>query len=246
MTRSRNPSHRCSGCRLHRNVCICDRFPTLPTRTRVVLLLHQLEVRKTTNTGRLALRCLPNSELVLRGRLTGAEPGVPLEPQREPAGEIRRVEAGHSRQPPSWLERAVQPILLFPHDEAIALTAWRENPGPLTLVVPDGTWSQAVRARRRVPGLAEIPCAALPAGLVSTYRLRHEPRPGRVSTLEAIAYALEILESPAVAAALLQVHRLAVERTLWTSGRLPRAAVWGGIPAGAGPPNRRGYAPGSS
>ena len=72
-----------------------------------------------------------------------------------------------------------------------------DSPRPITLVVPDGTWSQAVRARRRIPGLADIPCAALPPGLVSTYRLRHDPRAGRVSTLEAIAHALGVLEGPA-------------------------------------------------
>ncbi len=139
----------------------------------------------------------------------------------------------------------MNPVLLFPHPEATPLTTWRQTPDPITLIVPDGTWSQAVRARKRVPGLADIPCAALPPGLVSTYRLRHEPRPGRVSTLEAIAHALDILESPTVATALLHIHRLAVERTLWTKGRLPRAEVWGGIPPSAQPQDPESGLPGS-
>jgi DTW domain-containing protein YfiP len=193
-------------------------LPRLTTRTRVVLLLHQLEARKPTNTGRLALRCLPNSEQVLRGRVGGEGPPDDVGPGW-----------------PEWLARAERPVLLFPHEQATPVAAWRDRPGPLTLIVPDGTWSQAVRARRRIPGLAEIPCATLPAGLVSTYRLRHDPRPGRLSTLEAIAHALGVLEDPSVAEALLQVHRLAVERTLWTRGNLTRGDVWGGIPPGARP-----------
>jgi DTW domain-containing protein len=180
----------------------------LPTRTRLVLLLHQLEERKPTNTGRFALRCLPNSELAVRGRLGGGPGPVPHG-------------GGGGAEPPDWLARAARPVLLFPHPEAVPLASFREGP-PVTLVVPDGTWSQSVRARRRVPGLAEIPCACLPPGLVSGYRLRYEPRPGRVSTLEAIAHALGILESPDVAEALLEVHRLAVEGTLSVSGRLGR------------------------
>jgi DTW domain-containing protein len=168
--------------------------------------MHQLEARKPTNTGRLAVRCLPNSEQVLRGQLDGERP----------------IEDPVAAGPPAWLVRAAGPVLLFPHEEARPLATFRERPGPLTLVVPDGTWSQAVRARRRVPGLADIPCAALPPGLVSGYRLRHDPRAGRVSTLEAIAHALGVLEGPAVAEALLEVHRIAVERTLQVRGQLAR------------------------
>ncbi len=220
MSRRGNDEHRCTGCRLHRRVCICDRLPCLVTRTRVVLLLHQLEARKPTNTGRLALRCLPSSQEVLRGRIGGEGP-------REVSGP----------EPPAWLARAERPVLLFPHEEATPLHAWRDRPGPLTLIVPDGTWSQAVRARRRIPGLADIPCAALPAGLISTYRLRHDARPGRLSTLEAIAHALGVLEDASVAEALLDVHRLAVERTLWTRGHLDRSRVHGGIPDEARPPD---------
>ena len=47
--------------------CLCGLLPRVETRTRVVLVLHQLEDHKTSNTGRLALLCLPNSEIVFRG-----------------------------------------------------------------------------------------------------------------------------------------------------------------------------------
>jgi DTW domain-containing protein len=220
----RSDAHRCEACRLHRNVCICDRLVSLPTRTRLVLLLHQLEVHKPTNTGRLALRCLPNSELALRGRidvLAGAADGGRLG--------LEAAQVIDPGQRAEWLVRAARPVLLFPDPDAVPLTELRDGP-PVTLVVPDGTWSQAVRARRRVAGLASIPCAMLPAGLVSTYRLRHEPRAGRLSTLEAIAHALGILEGPEVAESLLAIHRLAIERALWTNGSLHHSQVWGGIP----------------
>lgn len=201
---------RCPDCRLHRALCICADLPTLPTRTRLVLLLHQLELGKTTNTGQLALRCLPNSALALRGRDTrqsvGADPPAPVVPGRlelDPA--------------PGWLDTLSRPVLLFPHPGAIPLAALR-GPAPVTLIVPDGTWSQAMRARRRISGLADIPCAALPEGLVSGYRLRHAPRPGQVSTLEAIAHALGILEDEQVREALLAVQQLMTTRTLQTRG----------------------------
>ena len=220
MSRRNRASARCPDCQLQVALCLCALMPTLPTRTRVVVLLHQLEARKTTNTGRLAHRCLPNSELYLRGNLSEA-------------GGARRDD---TREAPAWLSGAASPLLLFPDPDALPLDDrfCGEGEGPVTLVVPDGTWSQAIRARKRIRGLAQIPCVALAGGLVSDYRLRRDPRAGRLSTLAAIAHALGVLEGsprgPAVQEALLAVHRLAVERTLFSKGRLSASEVWGGVP----------------
>jgi DTW domain-containing protein YfiP len=210
--RARQPElariRRCPSCCLHRSLCICALIPTIATRTRVVLVIHQLELNKPTNTGRLAVRCLPNSELLVRGLSKEALPAA-----REPA----------------WI--AGPRLLLYPHADAQPIERWRDSEEPLTLVVPDGTWRQAARARRRVPGLADVPCVALPS-VVSGYRLRQATRPGRLSTLEAIARALEILEGPAVSEQLEHIHRVMIDRTLWTNGRLATEAVTGGIPPG--------------
>jgi DTW domain-containing protein YfiP len=199
---------RCADCRLHRSLCLCALVPRLETRTRVVLLVHQLELRKPTNTGRLAARCLAGSTVVVRG---GGEPADPSA---------------------AWAD-AVTPLVLFPDAEAEPLERWRDHAHPLTLIVPDGTWRQAARARRRIAGLANIPCASLPPSAPSLYRLRRASRPGWLSTLEAIARALGILEGPEVEAALLHILRVMVDRTLWSNGRLPGADVTGGIPSGA-------------
>jgi DTW domain-containing protein YfiP len=198
---------------MHTALCICDQLPLLPTRTRVVLLMHQLEQSKTTNTGRLALRCLPNSALVLRGRDTSISSpqasAVPPEFQRPLLSAA-----------PGWLTNESRPVLLFPHPEAAPLASFRDGDA-VTLIVPDGTWTQAVRARKRIPDLDRIPCVRLPDGLVSEYRLRHAPAAGQVSTLEAIAHALGILEDPRLREALLAVQRLMTERTLQTRGYPP-------------------------
>jgi DTW domain-containing protein YfiP len=194
-------------------MCVCALLPTLTTRTRVVLLLHQLELRKTTNTGRLALRCLTNSALALRGQLP--------EDLRLPRDAIAAA--------PAWLAEAERPVLLFPGSDAQPLEEFAAG-APITLVVPDGTWSQASRMRKRFPGLDAIPCARLPDTLISTYRLRHDPRPGHLSTMQAIAHAIGILESDAIAQQLLHVHQVAVERTLYTKGRLAADQITGGLP----------------
>jgi DTW domain-containing protein YfiP len=221
------------------------------------VLLHQLERDKPTNTGRLAARCLANSLLVQSERWTGADdddrtgpalgrgPGEgPLDPPRTSAPgpsppSLTRLPTPEAAPAPAWLDWAApgsQTLLLFPHAEARPLEDWRGADRPITLVVPDGTWRQAKKARRRVAGLADLPCVSLPAAGPSAYRLRHAARPNRLATIEAIARALQILEGPTegdeIQRRLDHIFRVMVDRTLWTNGRIATDAVTGGIPPG--------------
>lgn len=211
MSRRHKPHLRCPDCRLHRSLCICALLPRLETRTRVVLIVHQLEATKPTNTGLLAARCLVNSAVVFRGRTPDGREGAPVDEVPLLTGE---------------------PLMLFPHPTATPLDEWRGSGGPVTLIVPDGTWAQASSTRRRTPALRGIPCVSLPAPAVEAGRLRRPTRPGRLATLEALATALGILEGPAVRDALMYVYRVMTDRTLWSNGRLPTEAVTGGIPPG--------------
>jgi DTW domain-containing protein YfiP len=196
---------------MHRSLCICALLPRIATRTRVVVVLHQLEARKSTNTGALAARCLENSVVVYRGRAPAAGAAEPLANQ---------------------LSIETDPLLLYPHPSATPLGAWRGATKPTTLIVPDGTWPQTVRTCRRLRALAEFPCVSLPAPGITVDRLRDSARPDRLATLEAVALALGILEGPSVRDALMRVYRIMTERTLWTNGRVSASHVTGGIPAG--------------
>ncbi len=207
MTRRNDSTLRCSGCRLHRALCACALFPRIETRTRLALCIHHFEDRKSTNTGRLAAKCLVNSEIIVRG--------LESEPPRAFV-----AEPGH------------QPLLLFPHPAAVPLERFVHTERPITLVVPDGTWRQAAKMRRRVPGLSEVPCVVLPPGPPSQYRMRAAPHAAGLGTIEAIARALGLLEGPQVQAALERVFRIVVERSLWARGSLQTANVTDGIPAG--------------
>lgn len=166
------------------------------TRTRVALVLHQREEHKSSNTGRLAVRCLPNSVVVAQGRLSTA------------AGLGRDVVA---EAPYPWQSSQGTCVLLFPDEGARPIEEWRGSTD-LTLIALDATWSQAARARRRLPGLIDLPSAFVPAK-PPLYAMRHDPRPGRVGTMEAIARALGVLEGAAVQVALERILRLAAERT---------------------------------
>ena len=182
---------------------MCALIPRVETRTRIVLVIHRLEARKTTNTGRLATLCLPNSVV---------------------------LERGHENTPdilaPELLDGAA---LLFPYPEAIPITTI--DP-PRSLIVPDGTWRQASKMRQRVTGLKDIPCVALPPDVPSEYRLRSEAHPHGLATIEAIARALGVLEGAVARRALERALKIMVERTLWARGLLEAEDVTGGIPAG--------------
>jgi DTW domain-containing protein YfiP len=193
---------------MHGSLCVCALMPTITTRTRLVLVIHRIEVRKPSNTGRLATLCLTNREVFVRGH------------EDQPT-------------PPFVADPNTQPVFLFPHEEAIPLATFAKSEKPVTLIVPDGTWRQASKVRQRVPGFRDVPCVSLPHDEPSIYRLRAEAHDHGLATIEAIARAMGILEGVHVRRSLEHVFRAMVERTLWSRGEIETAHVTGGIPEGA-------------
>jgi hypothetical protein len=85
------------------------------------------------------------------------------------------------------------PILLSPGLGARDLE--RHPPaGDVTLVVLDGTWWQASKLLKQNAFLRLLPCYTLNPAAPSRYRIRREPAPHCMSTIEAIAQALALLE----------------------------------------------------
>jgi DTW domain-containing protein YfiP len=142
------------------------------TRTRVVIFQHPRERHVPINTARLARLCLPDSVL---------HRGVDLD--GDPA--VQALLDGSDGGPP--------PYVLYPGPQAVDLATERP-PGPITLVVLDGTWWQANKLLRRNPRLAALPQLRLAPAAPSQYRIRREPHEHCVATIEAIALALRALE----------------------------------------------------
>jgi DTW domain-containing protein len=173
--RSKN-ALRCTRCRMHAASCVCEHIVPLQLQTRVVLIMHYKELPKTTATGPLALAALDNSELHVHGK------------QDEP------VELDHLHDPQRRL------LVLFPQEGARPLSEAlrQEDPRPVTLVVPDGSWRQASRIPKRIGALARAQVVTLPPGPTTRWGLRKENHPSGLATFEAIARALGYLESNAV------------------------------------------------
>src|SRR5690606_25006646 len=65
---------------------------------------------------------------------------------------------------------------------------------PALLIVPDGTWRKARKILHANPILNALPRLCLPPGEASRYRVRKTDVPAAVSTIEAIARTLAVLE----------------------------------------------------
>lgn len=187
--RSRNlPT--CPCCGLPEPVCPGVDTRRILHRTPVIVFVHRFELWKTSNTGRLASRVLSHCDLRIRG-----DRSCPPEPIR-----------------------AERKLLLFPSEGARELRpedGW--VPGTV-LVVPDGTWGQARRLARREPDLADAEAVVLPPGASSRYRLRLQAGEGMLSTFEAVARALGILEGPAVEDPMVEVFDRFVDRMMKVRG----------------------------
>lgn len=173
MTTAFAPRAVCARCGRPARVCYCAHVTSLPTRTRVLILQHPRERDVAIGTARIASLCLPNAEL-----LVGVE--------WEQSAALARA----------FSDPARPAVLLYPGEGARDVV--RDAPhGPVTLVVIDGTWSQARKIVRTSPLLAALPRYAFTPSAPSEYRIRKEPSASCVSTIEALAYALGALEGDA-------------------------------------------------
>ncbi len=192
---------RCARCKRLAKVCVCDDAQLLTLRTRLCVVAHMVEVERTTNTGTVAARLVADSQVVMHGVRTH-EGGVPRD---------------HSAAEPDFSGR--RPLLLFPSENAEVLTSEHGRAAPITLVVPDGTWTQARRMHARIPWMRSLQHVMLPdADRQSGYKLRVSPSDGRLATMEAIALALGILEGHEAETTMMRIFSLLVERTMAARG----------------------------
>ena len=202
---------RCPSCFMSGALCLCAELKPISTRTHVAIVMHYAEAKTSSNTGRLAHQLLINSEIRLRGG-----PGRPFHAD-------------------GLIEAHLEPLILFPSENAIELTPEfvKTLQRPVTLIVPDGNWSQARKVLNREPALREARPVKLPPGPPSCYRLRTAPREEAVCTMEAIARALRVLEAERgieVEDHLMGAFNKMVERVLWSRGELKTEDSLTGIP----------------
>jgi DTW domain-containing protein YfiP len=160
--------------------------PALHSRTTVVFLQHPRERHVPIGTARMAHLGLVGSQLV---------EGLHFDDDER----LQHLFAADAHA-----------AVLFPGDDAVPLPQWHTP--PRTLVVLDGTWSQASKLLKENPRLASLPRLSFQPDTPGRYRIRREPTDMHLSTVEAIAAVLGALEgTPDAYAPLLQPFDAMVE-----------------------------------
>lgn len=181
---------------MHAHLCICSETPKLDLATRLVVVMHDHEMRKPTASAILALNSLSNSELRIYGK------------QDQPLN-LNQLDDPHRRL-----------LVLFPDPSAATLSPGllAEDKRPISLLVPDGTWRQVLNMRRHVLCLPFAETVQLPTGPCGEWTIRKTTCAHQLSTFEAIARAYGIIEFPQIQNQLEDIFRLMVSRIRFTKG----------------------------
>lgn len=179
---------------MHLERCICHVIPKIELQTKLVLVVHHRELKRTTNTGRLATHALVNSEIYIRG-----EGRTPLNLS-------------------SILSEDYDSYVLYPTEDAVDVENLQSTK-PVQLIVSDGNWRQAGKLHRRHPELSHLPRVRINEKNLATNHLRREHFDSGFSTIEAIAIAMGSLEGPAIKESLLQLYKAKLNATLEGRGK---------------------------
>lgn len=157
---------RCAQCQRPLPQCYCHLITTLANRWPVWIYQHPQESRHALGTARIAALGLTHCTL-----LSSAQPATAE----------------------CFASAAVIPALIYPSADALPLAALSSGPVQPLLFL-DATWRKSRRLLLESPWLQSLPRYALPATQPSRYRIRREPQPNALATLEAIVQALAIVE----------------------------------------------------
>lgn len=192
LDRKRKTKDPCPVCFVNPERCICSAIPSLSYKTRLCLVVHAKELKRTTNTGRLAVKALQNSEMRIRG------------------------EGREALDLSDLLVSEYRTVLFYPSDDAVGLTKEfvEQDSRPIQLIVPDGNWRQASKVHYRHHELRDIPRVMIKAANTAKYHLRAETTEEGMATLQAIAEAFGVIEGAAAREALMKVYTAKLNATL--------------------------------
>ncbi|MCF7506732.1 DTW domain-containing protein [Vibrio sp. L3-7] len=153
----------CSSCGFTHQ-CICHLIPSIESQTDLVLLTHENELSRDTNTGKLLQQSLQQCQSFVWQRKT-------------PPAELMALLEDKTRQP----------FLLFPSDTSIecqqAVITKAKNRKPLFIIL-DGTWQEAKKMLNKSIWLQAIPQVHLNITSESSYTLRRNQDSGHLCTCE--------------------------------------------------------------
>jgi DTW domain-containing protein YfiP len=196
---AREPRAHCYRCDKPLTLCLCSRIHQIQNRTPILILQHKRESRHPLGTVRIADLGLARCHVEV----------VPASART--AGEV-----------PAWIPPGAG--LLYPGNSAQELSSLSEAERPSSLLLLDGTWNQARALFRDHAWVQKLPRYRLTPQAPSRYRIRREPRPTYISTIEAIVAALSVLEPELSTASLASAFEHLIDDQIQRchEGRAPR------------------------
>lgn len=161
----------CKTCQRPVSVCFCSRVVPQQNRWPVHIIQDRQESSHALGTARIAALSLSNCSL------------ISVDPDKQGADSFEAIHA----------LRAAQPVLIYPGEQAQDLTNLSEQP-VCPLIFIDASWRRSRKFLHLFSWLAELPRYSWQATMPSRYRIRRQPGPDALSTLEAIVHTLETLE----------------------------------------------------
>ncbi|MEZ9604312.1 tRNA-uridine aminocarboxypropyltransferase [Vibrio sp. 10N.261.55.A10] len=153
----------CHGCSFTHQ-CICHLIPSVASQIDLVLLTHENELSRDTNTGKLLQQSLDQCQSIVWQRKT-------------PPAELIALLDDETRQP----------FLLFPSDQSVecqqAVMTQAQSRKPLFIIL-DGTWQEAKKMLNKSAWLNTIPQIHLDITTESSYTLRRNQDSGHLCTCE--------------------------------------------------------------
>jgi DTW domain-containing protein YfiP len=159
----------CYRCMRPVAMCLCALVKPVRTKTKLVVLQHPKERRHPFGTARLMRLAMPDAI-------------------------IETVHGGFDEVLRHEIDVAADAAVLYPHKDAVDLATMPRDQLPSTLVLLDGTWSHAKKLYQHNEWVQRLRHVRIDPPKPSNYRIRKEPQEDFVSTVEALVYALSILE----------------------------------------------------
>ncbi|ETJ48357.1 tRNA-uridine aminocarboxypropyltransferase [Pseudoalteromonas agarivorans] len=161
----------CERCLFTPSTCICGAIKRLTNNVSVVILQHPSEEKIAKNTAKLLNLSLTDCKII--------------------KGENKTDFAMLNSLP------VKSTVLLYPNEDATYLDDAKPKPALSNithLVVIDGTWKKAYKILQLTPLLTKFKTVSFKQLPQSRYAIRKAPRADSLSTLEAVAHSLLLIE----------------------------------------------------
>ena len=196
--------NRCATCFFPRSLCLCAELVPQHVNANIVVIMNKSEYLKVSNSGRLLALLMSNCKINIRG----------LKESPLSYDEVVNVNPSSKK------------YVFFPSEDAIEFqdSGICSDANP-TIIVPDGNWGQGAKIARKLSAYASVEAIKLPFIKPSSYRLRYNPNPSRLSTFESVALLLKDLEGDALYDHMSHVFQMMVNRVLLLRGKIRKETL---------------------